>query len=420
MPPTLHVGIDVSRTEHECCLLDESGTRLGKPVRVLNNQPGVATLIAHVAQRAPAYERIQLGLEATGIYWWHLYRALAQAPELASYQPRIVVFNPKLIHGFRDAYTAMDKTDPADAFLIAERLRFGRLPDYPPPDPRYFPLQRLTRYRFHLVHTLVRTKAHALTLLFLAASEYDRLSPFADPFGATSVAVLTEVGSLEELATRPLDELAAFLDEQGRHRFADPAATAQVLQQVAADSFRLDADAVEPVQFALRQAVAHIRFLSQQLGPLDRRIAAELARFPNTLLSVPGIGPVFAAGLVAEIGDVARFADDDALAKYAGLWWPRHQSGSFEASDRRLSKAGNAYLRYYFCEAANSLRVHNEVYRRFYERKYQEATKHRHKRATVLTARKLVRLVHALLRTNQLYAGPGAVSPQKPVRRRRR
>jgi hypothetical protein len=64
--------------------------------------------------------------------------------------------------------------------------------------------------------------------------------------------------------------------------------------------------------------------------------------------------------------------------------------------------------------------VHNEVYRRFYERKYQEATKHRHKRATVLTARKLVRLVHALLRTNQLYAGPGAVSPQKPVRRRRR
>ena len=55
------------------------------------------------------------------------------------------VFNPRLIQGFRAACGAMDKTDPEDAYLIAERLRFGRLPDYPPPDARYFPLQRLTR-----------------------------------------------------------------------------------------------------------------------------------------------------------------------------------------------------------------------------------------------------------------------------------
>jgi len=133
---------------------------------------------------------------------------------------------------------------------------------------------------------------------------------------------------------------------------------------------------------------------------------------------VRGIGPVYAAGLVAEIGDIARFKDNDALAKYAGLWWPRNQSGTFEAADRSLSKAGNAYLRYHFCEAANSLRVHNEEYRRLYERKYQETPKHPHKRACVLTARKLVRLVYALLRTNQLYASPTAVSPTKSPRRR--
>jgi transposase len=420
MPQTLHVGIDVSRAHHDVCLVDDSGARLGKPVRVSNNRPGATELIAHVARAAPDYERVELGLEATGIYWWHLYRALARAPELAPYRPRLVVFNPKTVHGFRGAYTAMDKTDPDDAFLIAERLRFGRLPDHPPPDPRSFPLQRLTRYRFHLVHTLVRAKAHALTLLFLAASEYDRLAPFSDPFGATSVAVLAELGGLDEVAAMALEDLAAFLDRRGRHRFADPTATARVLQQVAADSFRLDEEAAEPVRFALAHALAHIRFLTQQLAGLDRRIGAELGRFPTTLLSVPGIGPVYAAGLVAEIGDVARFPDDDALAKYAGLWWPRRQSGTFAAQDRPLSKAGNAYLRYYLCEAANSLRVHNEEYRRFYDRKYQEVTKHPHKRATVLTARKLVRLVHALLRTNQLYAGPGALSPQKPPRRQRR
>jgi transposase len=418
MLKTLHVGIDVSHDRHDVRLLDQGGVPVGRPFTILNNRPGVTELIERVAAVAPDYAQIEVGLEATGIYWWHLYRALARAPALAPYQPRLVIFNPRLIQGFRDAYPAMDKTDPDDAFLIAERLRFGRLPPGPPPDPRYFPLQRLTRYRFHLVQSLVRAKAHALTLVFLAASEYARLEPFADLFGTTSLAVLTEFKTLDELAALPLEELVAFVDERGRRRFVDPSEPARVLKQVAADSFRLDTDAVEPVHFALTSALAHIRFLGQQLKPLDRRIAQELARFPNTLLSVPGIGPVYAAGLVAEIGDIARFPDDDALAKYAGLWWPRRQSGAFEAADRALSKAGNTYLRYYLCEAANSLRVHNEEYRRFYERKYRETPKHPHKRATVLTARKLVRLVCALLRTNQLYASPRALSPQKPPRRR--
>ncbi|MDP9382268.1 MAG: IS110 family transposase [Chloroflexota bacterium] len=418
MQRTLNVGIDISRHRHDVCMLDEAGERVGKPFTIQNNRSGATELVERLARTAPEYEQVRLGMEATGIYWYHLYRTLMREPALEGCEARVVVFNPRLIQGFRDAYTAMDKTDPDDAELIAERLRFGRLPDHSPPDPRYFPLQRLTRYRFHLVQTQVRTKAQALTSLFLAKSEYGRLEPFSDPFGATSMAVLTEFGTLDELAAVPLEELTTFIAEHGRHRFTDPSEPARKLLQVAQDSYQLDEDAVEPVQFALSSALAHVRFLSGQLASLDKRIARELERFPNTLLTVPGIGPVYAAGLVAEIGDVARFPDNDALAKYAGLWWPRRQSGQFEAEDRPLSKAGNAYLRYYFCEAANSLRMHNEEYRRFYERKHEETPRHAHKRATVLTARKLVRLVYALLRTNQLYRGPGALSPKKQPRQR--
>jgi transposase len=418
MLKTLNVGIDVSHREHAVRLLDEVGQPQGPPLVIANNLSGARTLVGKLEQVGVGYERVLVGLEATGIYWWHLYRHLQQSAEGASPPRQVIVFNPKLIHGFREVYAAMDKTDPQDAYLIAERLRFGKLPDHPPPDPRYFPLQRLTRYRFHLVKTLVRAKAHALTLVFLFASEYERLEPFSDPFGATSLAVLTEHQSMDELAERPIDELVELLETEGRHRFEAPEDLAGLLKQVASDSFPLDESALEPVHFALTSALSHVRFLTQQLKALDRRIARELERFPNTLISVRGIGPVYAAGLIAEIGEVSRFEDDDALAKYAGLWWPRTQSGSFEASDRPLSKAGNAYLRYYLCEAANSLRVHNEEYRRFYERKYKEATKHPHKRACVLTARKLVRLVFALLRTNQLWKSDKAVSPTKPPRRR--
>ncbi len=62
-------------------------------------------------------------------------------------------------------------------------------------------------------------------------------------------------------------------------------------------------------------------------------------------------------------------------------------------------------MRYYLVQAANSLRVHNEEYKAYYQRKYYEVTKHQHKRALVLTARKLVRLVFALLSKGQIYKG---------------
>ena len=63
----------------------------------------------------------------------------------------------------------------------------------------------------------------------------------------------------------------------------------------------------------------------------------------------------------------------------------------------------NRYLRYYFCEAANAVRMHDPDYKAYYDRKYHEVRKHQHKRAIVLTARKLVRLVVRLLTTNQPY-----------------
>ncbi|MAT42196.1 MAG: hypothetical protein CL609_07635 [Anaerolineaceae bacterium] len=125
---------------------------------------------------------------------------------------------------------------------------------------------------------------------------------------------------------------------------------------------------------------------------------------PHTLETIPGIGPVFAVGIIAEIGDLAHFEYQEArVAGYAGLRWPRSQSDAFEADDRRMSRFGNHFLRYYFCEAAQLVRLQAPDYRDYYNRKYKEVRKHQHKRAIVLTARKLVRLVVCLLTTNEPY-----------------
>ena len=146
-----------------------------------------------------------------------------------------------------------------------------------------------------------------------------------------------------------------------------------------------------------------IRLLQGQVKEYDKAIEKQLSTIPNTLTSVKGTGPVYAAGIIAEIGDINRFPSQASLAKYAGLTWTQRQSSEFEAEDTRLIRSGNHHLRYYLYEAANSLRKCDPEFRRFYNLKFHEVSKHQHRRALALTARKLVRLVYALLKTNRLY-----------------
>jgi hypothetical protein len=82
----------------------------------------------------------------------------------------------------------------------------------------------------------------------------------------------------------------------------------------------------------------------------------------------------------------------------------KKQIGKSESEEILIAKECSKYLRYYLVEAANSLRVHSEVFRPFYQKKYLEVNKQRHKRELVLTARKLVGLVFALFSKNQYYS----------------
>ena len=154
----------------------------------------------------------------------------------------------------------------------------------------------------------------------------------------------------------------------------------------------------------LKLSGQRINSLQCQLKRLDRAIADHMRPITQTLNTIPGIGEVFASGIIAEIGGVARFEYDQAkVANYAGFKWRQRQSANFQAAHTPMTRSGNRYLRYYFCEAANSVRMHDAEYKAYYQKKFNEVRSHQHKRATVLTARKLVRLVVRLLTTNQTY-----------------
>jgi len=406
----LFVGLDVSQKSVAACFLLDDGTEPIKRFSFDHNLAGVDRLVAKIVSVSTelSIDEVLIGMETTGMLWWHLAEALRSHEHLERLSPKIYAINARLIAQFKKAYVEMEKTDPGDAFVIADRLRFGRLPRLAEPDERYLALQKLTRHRFHLVHSLAREKNRFLSQLFLKFSGFCQEKPLSDPFGAVSGALLTEFFSVDEIAETPIEDLADFLMSKGRNHFANPEEVARLIKQAARNSYRLAKCLADPVNVVLSMTLENVRFFEHQIKAIDKVIARELAAFPSAqvLLSVEGLGPVFTAGIIAEAQEVHRFDTDAQLARFASIAWKKNQSGQFEADDTPMMHSGNRYLRYYFIEAANSLRVHNEEYAAYYQTKYREATTHHHKRACVLTARKLVRLVHTLLRKGQLYQTP--------------
>ncbi|POZ91831.1 transposase, partial [Petrotoga sp. SL27] len=108
--------------------------------------------------------------------------------------------------------------------------------------------------------------------------------------------------------------------------------------------------------------------------------------------------------IISEIGTIASFPSHDSLAKFAGLTWRKRQSGNYSSDETEMTKTGNPYLRYYFIEAASSVKNYIPEFEKYYWKKYYEVTTHQHKRALALTARKLVRLIFALLSKNRIYS----------------
>ena len=401
----LIVGVDVHQHTNVTLVMDGCGDVVDNHHSFVNNGSGTEQFARYLTRIAASggFATIHIAAEATGNFWLPFFCQLEGAPELASWPVSLYPFNPKVIHNFRPSLGDWEKTDELDTVVIAERLRFGRKLPYPfHMEERYLPLRTLTRYRYHLVGELVRIKSHALSLVYLQASEYTVDPAFSDVFGKTSRAVLKDFPSLETIAAMPFDDLVEWLDVKGKRRFSQPEDNARRLRRIADESYRLSDDWLAAVNTALTLSLRHMTVLQQLIARLDTAIADEITRFPNSLTTIPGIGPVFAAGIVAEIGDLSRFEFNQAkVASYAGLKWSRHQSGDFVAEETRLMRSGSQFLRYYLCEAAQLVRMHDAEYHAFYQKKYNEVRHHQHKRAIVLTARKLVRLIVRLLTTNE-------------------
>lgn len=408
MNNALFVGIDVSSKDNVACIMKPDGEK-HSVFSVPNNRPGAELLVDKVvsALRQLLIPKVVIGMESTSVYGDNLMYFLRETGKFSGFEKKLHMLNPKQVKKFKEAYSDLPKNDRVDAFIIADHLRFGRITkEVYMGDYRYEALKALTRARHQTVQSLTREKQRFLNQLFMKFSGFTQENIFSNSFGAAATAVLEEFSSVDELAYMDTNELAAFIQKHGRGKFDDIDIIVSDLQKAAKNSYRPPTVIADSVNQILAISMSTIRLLQGQIKEYDKAIEKQLSTIPNTLTSVKGIGLVYAAGIIAEVGDINRFPSQASLAKYAGLAWTQHQSSEFEAEDTRLIKSGNHHLRYYLCQAANSLRTCDPEFRRFYNLKYREVPKHKHRRALALTARKLVRLVYALLKTNRLYIPP--------------
>lgn len=424
----LVVGIDIGRNTADLSLLHPDGKPLEMHQSFANSPIGYeqAKQMLLNTLKAQGLGGIDFAVEATSYYWLQLYILISQDPELAAYQPRQALLNAGWVKWYKKSFSPNNKSDQSDPYYIAERLRTLRDPLWWHYDPHWLKLRLLTRLRCHLTQSLAREKNHYQLFLFLAHSNYSHAKPFSDTFGVFSQWLLANPDALETLDTLSIDELAERLAQLSKGRLPDPHGNAERLYHALHESYPLPEEIDLTVQGILKHLASVLKALQDEIKAVDNRIeqCLQAEEYPEVawLDSIPGLGRVFSAAIAAEIAGIQRFAEplkwdrkrktyrqrnardvEDALAKFAGLWWPLNASGQFEAEERPLSKRGNEYLRYFTLSAADRMRLFIPSYSRFYQTKYVQATKHHHKRALVLTGRKALGLFVGLLLHQESY-----------------
>ncbi|WP_152194290.1 transposase, partial [Georgenia subflava] len=144
-----------------------------------------------------------------------------------------------------------------------------------------------------------------------------------------------------------------------------------------------------------------IQTLEVEISQFDRLISDRLRQDPSyaALRTIPGIGPVLAAVLIAEIGDITRFTRAEQLTSWAGLT-PRHHESDTKVHRGRITKQGSPLVRWAAVESVQLLPATSRVGR------YRDQVADRRGRniGVIAAARKQLEFVFYALRDGHVRA----------------
>ena len=161
------VGIDIAKRKHEAAVIDGEGAVIIKPFSFTNNCSGYNRLLAMLAKAKLPLDEVSFAMEATGHYWLALFTRLQKEGF------RVQVINPVQTNSIRSFYIRQAKTDPRDALLIAEVIRFGHFSESTLHPENIYELRELCRGRHAIVSMQADVKRKVVALLDQVFPEYE-------------------------------------------------------------------------------------------------------------------------------------------------------------------------------------------------------------------------------------------------------
>ena len=383
------VGIDIGKNHHEASIVSPEGKQIGRSLRFATTHKGADSLMSFIFKNIGNSPCV-FGMEATGHYWYPIYSFI----KAKGYT--IYVINPIQSDSLRKMYIRQTKNDSIDSFLIAEVIRFGQFGTTSMADENILAMRQLCRYRDSVISSRTEIKLRIGTIMEQIFPEYEK--QFSSLWVSTSMGILEKYLTPENIENAPIDELFEIIKDKSHNKLTMKKAIS--IREAAADTFGIKI-AQDAFSFQLKQLIDRMNFLDNQIEALDCQILEYYEKFDCYLHTIPGIGMIAAATILAEIGDINRFKSSSALVAFAGIDPTVRQSGEFSSTHNHMSKRGSPYLRHAIFLAATTCSFHNSPLNAYYKKK-REQGKH-HLTATGAVARKLTTVIYAVLRDGKPY-----------------
>lgn len=386
-----YVGIDIAKRSHEVCCLSESGDILdGNSFKIANTQTGLYKLQDKFQKFKINNDNCLIGMEATGHYWLVLYSWLRKQGF------SVKVINPIITDAFRKVSIRKVKNDSIDAEVIAKVLKFGEYQESLIAEEGLYSLKLLCRFRSAQVQLSGDLKRRIIALLDQVFPEYETI--FSDIFCTTSAELLKNYTTPEEIAAIPTMKLEQFLKRISNGRLGIE--KAGELKAAAANSIGITYG-TDAFTFQIRMIIMQLQFLDAQIKEIEDKINEYMKKLNSPITTIPGIGAVYGATILSELGDIKRFPSGKQIVSFAGIDASVKESGDFKGIHNHISKRGSPYLRKALWGAAFVAVRYNKEYSEYYSN-LKARGKH-HNVAICAVARKLCYLIFAVLSENRPY-----------------
>lgn len=348
----ISVGIDVSKGKSTVCVLKPGGEVLRTPFEMAHTKEDILSLV-HLIRSYP--EEVRVILEDTGHYHWSVVALLVENGIF------VCSVNALRMKKYCAQSIRKVKTDRIDSVHIASYglTYWNELVSVKPAEDTYKELKLLARQYYQTVSMLIKAKVNLNNLL-------DQVMPGIVNF-------LRDSASNHKLT----DFVARYwhygrILEMGEKRFtADYCKWAKkqgyrVYERLASEILAVAQNGIPalPNSPVTRIVVVEAVRVLHQIEITRDTIIAQMQELAKSLpeysvvKSFACVGDTLAPRVIAEIGDIRRFKNKHSLIAYAGIDAPPYQSGTFNATERHISKRGNSYLRKTGYEIMQSLMMH--------------------------------------------------------------